>query len=178
LDISESLGAKIIIRPPELSNDHATSESGWLHAINEIEKNFYKVDWVIAPQVTSPLRKPEDIKNLIKLVDSNKYDSFFSACKLSDFFIWQMKNNTPKSMNFDWKNRKRRQDIEFQYVENGSLYAFRKSLIEKSHNRLGGKIGILPMEFWQMFEIDNKEDFRLCEAIMKEFIIGTMSNQK
>ena len=65
--------------------------------------------------------------------------------------------------------------MEFQYVENGSLYAFRKSLIEKSYNRLGGKIGILPMEFWQMFEIDNKEDFRLCEAIMKEFIIEKIS---
>ena len=41
LEFSSNLGAKTIIRPKKLSSDFASSESAWLHAINEISKNEY-----------------------------------------------------------------------------------------------------------------------------------------
>ena len=28
------------------------------------------------------------------------------------------------------------------------------------------------MEFWKMFEIDSKEDFKMCSALMNEFKIS------
>ena len=39
LEISRHYGAKIIKRPPELSNDQASSESGWLHALEVTAKS-------------------------------------------------------------------------------------------------------------------------------------------
>ena len=62
LTISQACGAEIIHRPAEISGDFATSESGWLHAIEIIEDNVGNVDIVLAPQVTSPLREPSDIE--------------------------------------------------------------------------------------------------------------------
>ena len=47
--------------PDAISNDNATSEVGLLHALDYIELNGGKVDWVIAPQVTSPIREASDI---------------------------------------------------------------------------------------------------------------------
>ena len=72
-------------------------------------------------------------------------------------------------MNYDWRNRKRRQDVPKQYIENGSFYLFKPEVLRANNNRFGGKIGIVEMEFWKMFEIDSQEDLRMCAALMKEF---------
>jgi N-acylneuraminate cytidylyltransferase len=75
------------------------------------------------------------------------------------------------SVNYDWRNRKRRQDIPKQYIENGSFYLFKPEVLKQNNNRFGEKIGVVEMEFWKMFEIDSMDDLRMCSALMKEFII-------
>ena len=75
------------------------------------------------------------------------------------------------SVNYDWRNRKRRQDIPKQYIENGSFYLFRPEVLRKNNNRFGGRIGVVEMEFWKMFEIDSIDDLRMCSALMKEFLL-------
>ena len=74
-------------------------------------------------------------------------------------------------MNYDWRNRKRRQDIPKQYIENGSFYMFRPEVLRKNNNRFGGQIGVVKMEFWKMVEIDSMDDLRMCSALMKEFML-------
>ena len=172
LDISEKYGASKIKRPQNISGDFASSESAWLHAIEFIESyESDNIDWVLAPQVTSPLRESKDIQNGISIAMEGKYDSLFSSSPTEDLFFWE-KNNEGllQSINYDWKNRKRRQDIKKQYIENGSFYMFTPEVIKKSNNRFGDKIGIIEMDFWKMFEIDSKDDFKMCQAIMKEFL--------
>ena len=44
-------------------------------------------------------------------------------------------------------------------------------VLRLNNNRFGGKIGLVKMEFWKMFEIDSKEDFKMCSALMNEFLI-------
>jgi N-acylneuraminate cytidylyltransferase len=75
------------------------------------------------------------------------------------------------SVNYDYTNRKRRQDIQQQIIENGSFYLFKPEILKKENNRFGGKIGHYAMEFWKMFEIDNADDVRMCSALMQEFLI-------
>jgi CMP-N,N'-diacetyllegionaminic acid synthase len=173
LNISSKFGAKIIKRPDDISGDFATSESAWLHGLNYVESfDKKKIDWVLAPQVTSPLRESSDIKKAISLAAQNKYDSFFSCSIAEDLFFWQ-KKETGKldSINYDWRNRKRRQDIPSQYIENGSFYLFQPEVIRNTNNRFGDNIGLVEMEFWKMFEIDSYDDLKMCSALMKEFII-------
>jgi len=74
-------------------------------------------------------------------------------------------------VNYDWRNRKRRQNFPKQYIENGSFYLFRPEILRQNNNRFGGRIGTVDMEFWKMFEIDSMDDVRMCSALMKEFII-------
>ena len=172
LDISEKYGATKIKRPDDISGDFASSESGWIHAIKFIESNRDdKIDWVLAPQVTSPLRESKDIKNAISIATEGEYDSLFSSSSVEDLFFWE-KNDEGilNSINYDWRNRKRRQDMKKQYVENGSFYMFTPEVVKKSKNRFGNKIGLVEMDFWKMFEIDSKDDFKMCEAIMKKFL--------
>lgn len=173
LELSSRYGANKIKRPKNISGDLASSESAWIHALEEIEfKLKQKVDWIIAPQVTSPIREANDIKKCISIALEGEYDSIFSCSPVEDLFMWETnKSGLLESINYNWKNRKRRQDIKKKYIENGSFYMFTSELIKNSKNRIGGKIGKVEMDFWKMFEIDNKDDLKLCEAIMKKFII-------
>jgi len=172
LQISQNSGARPILRPESISGDMATSESAWLHAIDYIEKvSNGPIDWVLAPQVTSPLRTDDDAKKIFLALKNDDYDSMFSCSPVEDLFFWQYNNNELESVNYDWRNRKRRQDIPSQFIENGSFYLFRRNVVKNYNNRFGGRIGMVEMEFWQSFEIDNIEDFKMCEAIMEKFIL-------
>lgn len=172
LEISAEYGANKIKRPDDIAGDFATSESAWLHAINYIEQAEGKIDWVVAPQVTSPLREASDILKAITLAKENIHDSFFSCSVAEDLFFWQKNNDgNLDSINYDWRNRKRRQDIPKQFIENGSFYIFKPQVLRNTNNRFGSNIGIVEMEFWKMFEIDTFDDLKMCSALMQEFII-------
>ena len=172
IEIAEEYGAKIIKRPDELSGDNSTSESGWLHALKTLDKRRVRFNALFCPQVTSPLRKECDIDEAIAKFKAENLDSLFSASKVDDLYFWH-ENNSGKleSINYDFRNRKRRQDHKPQIIENGSFYIFKPDILRQQFNRLGGRIGYSEMEAWQIFEIDNPSDLRVCCALMKEFIL-------
>ncbi|MFH2011573.1 MAG: acylneuraminate cytidylyltransferase family protein [Pseudomonadota bacterium] len=173
LSISEACGTEIIQRPVDLSGDFATSESGWLHALEIIENKTGNVDIVIAPQVTSPLRKSQDIEQGLRNFQEQKYDSMFSCSVVEDLFFWEkMSDGMLRSMNYDYRNRGHRQERPKQYIENGSFYLFKPLILKQYNNRLGGKIGMTEMELWKMFEVDSMEDLKMCEVLMRAFLLN------
>ena len=167
LNVSIKYGAKEIKRPDILAQDESSSEEALVHAINEIERSDgNKIDLVVFLQGTSPLRSLEDIDEAINLFIKNNLDSLFSACDLKDLMVWKNVDSELTSINYDYKNRERRQDMQKQYGENGSIYLFKPKIIRESMNRLGGKIGTYVMDAWKIHEIDNKEDIGICEYFM------------
>ena len=171
INISKKLGAEVILRPKYISGDKATTESAIIHCIKYF-KNDYEAIILLPP--TSPLRKKNDIDSAIKFFYLNKLDSCFSGSKLKDFLIWNYDKiyKKYKSINYDFKNRGSRQNRKLGYVENGSIYIFKPSLIIKKNNRIGGKFDIFNMDFWQSFEIDDKDDWKLLETMHKIYILN------
>lgn len=171
LNISKKLGADIILRPKNISGDNATTESAILHCIKYFNNEF---ETIVLLSPTSPLRKKKDIDNAIKFFNRNKLDSCFSGAELTDFLVWNYDKikKKYKSINYDFKNRGVRQNRKPGYVENGSIYVFKSSLIEKKKNRIGGKFGIFNMDFWQSFELDSKNDWKLLETVHKNYILN------
>lgn len=164
--IVKPLGVTIIKRPKKLAADKATSESALLHVLEVRNKQGLKdPDLVVFLQCTSPVRDPKDIDNAINLLLKEKSDSLFSACENSRF-IWKLKDNTASSINYDYKFRKREQDFEKQFRENGSIYVFKPNILRKYNNRLGGKISIYEMDYWSSFQIDTSEHLELIEWIL------------
>jgi len=170
LSMVRRCGVETIHRPVDVSGDVATSESAWLHAVEYIENKVGCIDLVIAPQVTSPLREPADIERGLSDFQEQKCDSMFSCSVVGDLYFWEkMSDGTLKSVNYDYKNRKRRQDISKQYIENGSFFLFKPEVLKKYNNRFGGKIGMTQMESWKMFQIDEPLDIKLCQVIMRGY---------
>jgi N-acylneuraminate cytidylyltransferase len=170
LEIVKKQKVETIKRPKKISTDKSSSEIGWIHAINEIEKK-QQIDLVVGLQTTSPIRETKDLDEAIKKFKKNNADSMFSCSKLDDFFIWEKRKSNYSSLNYNYKNRKRRQDVKKQYLENGSFYIFKPEIIKKMKNRLGGKIEIIEQEFWKSFEIDSIKSLKFCEILMKNYLL-------
>ncbi|MBN2012334.1 acylneuraminate cytidylyltransferase [candidate division KSB1 bacterium] len=177
--ISKKFGAEVIWRPDELSTDVATSESAILHALDWIEHDKkITPQAVVFLQATSPLRKQDDIQRAISVFKNKQADSLISGSLIEDFLIWEMRNGIWESVNFDYKNRGRRQDRNPQFVENGSIYIFKPEIIREYGNRIGKKMELYEMDFWQVWEIDNTDDIPLVEFYLntkiKPFEIGKL----
>ena len=65
LNYAYKLGVNIIKRPIELSQDDSSSESAIKHALRNININ---IKYVIFLQVTSPLRKVDDIDKAFNIL--------------------------------------------------------------------------------------------------------------
>lgn len=167
LEVANRFGAVSVRRPEGISGDTDTSESAWLHALEERERGELPFDRVVALQATSPVRESSDIDSALEQFDRQSLDSLLTVGEVEDFFNWRIaENGEPQSTNYDWRHRRRRQDIAKQYLENGSFYIFRPSLLRETGNRIGGRIGLFEMGRHKMFQIDRPEDLKLCEAIM------------
>jgi CMP-N-acetylneuraminic acid synthetase len=164
LKTAKILGAKIIKRPKNISNGKASSESAWQHAIKYI-KNKHEIDVVVGIQPTSPIRGHNDFDKAIKLYIKKKFDSLFSSTKIQDVNIWKYKNNKLIA-NYNFKKRKRRQEIINNYLENGSFYIFNADKFEKSNNRLFGKIGTYEMDKKYSFQIDDYIDLKIIRSLI------------
>jgi CMP-N,N'-diacetyllegionaminic acid synthase len=170
LSVAKSFNARPIKRPHEISGDRATSESAWLHALDVIAEHSIAVDLVVALQATSPLRESSDLDGGIVTLIENGYDSLLSVTEVEDFFTWRIGGDgSAESVSYDYLDRKRRQQIEKRFLENGSFYVFRPEQLRNDNNRLGGRIGLFVMERHKMFQIDRPEDVNLCSALMRGF---------
>jgi N-acylneuraminate cytidylyltransferase len=163
--VSTDYGASIIHRPPELANDTASSESALVHALTEIEKEEIHPELIVFLQCTSPLRTGLDIDRAIEQIRAENADSLLSVSP-THRFLWHQVDNVAQSINYDYHHRPRRQDLNPQYMENGSIYIFKPWVLKELNNRLGGKISLFVMDESQSWEIDSSEDFEYIEFLI------------
>jgi len=175
LSVAQRYGALPIERPGEISGDRASSESAWLHALDSIEASGVAVARIFGLQATSPIREPADLEGALEQYRREGLDSLFSVAEVEDFFTWRIdENGQPRSVNYDYRHRRPRQLIEKRYLENGSLYLFSPTVLRRDQNRMGGRIGLFVMERHKLFQIDNLEDIKLSEAIMRGYGLDRM----
>lgn len=165
---SKQAGARVIRRPPELAGDTATSESAIAHAISTLEKDGQSVDQIIFLQCTSPIRRPNDIDDAFDQYSKQAADSLLSVSESHHFFWRENREGWGEAINYDYRHRPRRQDMEQSYVENGSIYIFSGQHFKRWQNRLGGHVVLHVMPEDSAYEIDSETDFRIVELLMQD----------
>jgi CMP-N,N'-diacetyllegionaminic acid synthase len=162
-DIASHSGSKVIMRPKELSGDLATSESALVHALNQIKLED-TIEYIVFLQCTSVFRTSADIDAAIDLIICERADSLLSVVA-SHRFLWRVSEDGAESINYDFNHRPRRQDMDVQYQENGSIYIFKPWVLKELNNRLGGKIVLYEMDERSACDIDTEMDFKLAELM-------------
>jgi N-acylneuraminate cytidylyltransferase len=178
--VASGYGAEVIVRPAELAGDKASSESAILHAAGVIERDYHMpLSTIVFLQATSPLRKADDIDRAVELFHQEEADSLISVTRADDLTLWESRKGRWESVNFDYRHRGMRQDRPTQFIENGSIYIFKPETLVSYGNRIGEKLSIFEMEFWQTWEIDTIEEIDLIEYYLyKKNLAGQEANQQ
>jgi N-acylneuraminate cytidylyltransferase len=165
--VARAEGAEVVLRPEALASDMATSESALLHVLDTRQAGgLSDPDLVVFLQCTSPVRKPDDIDRAIDRLEAERADSLLSVCE-NTRFVWALTASGPASINYDYRHRRREQDMDRQFQENGSIYLSRPWVLREHGNRLGGRIALYEMDYWSSFQIDSQEDLDLCDWILR-----------
>lgn len=154
----------------ERNKKNATAKSPTESVIFEILNSttfIGKKDLIMLIQATSPLIKPKYIIDARKYFLKKKFDSLFSAFSFQKF-IWTNKKNLNYPINYNYKKRPLRQSFGQFFVENGAFYLFKVEKFLKLKNRLFNKIGIYIMPKKDSIDIDNLNDFKKAELILKK----------
>lgn len=164
-------GAEVLDEPEELAGDNCKTEPAMMYAVEELEKQGYKPDFIALIQATSPLLKPEVIKNAIARVIKDGFDSCFTAFLPSGYeFKWKESEGRFVRADYPLENSPRRQELSKLYHENGAFYVTRAELFKKNKNRLGGsgaRTTLIEMTPSDSLQIDGMFDFWLIEEMLK-----------
>lgn len=153
-------------RYPKNAEDTSSTESVMLEFI--YKNNFREDDLFFLVQATSPLTQTEDFDEALKLFKKNKADSLLTCVRTKRFF-WDGDANP---INYDFKNRPRRQDFYGLFMENGAFYINSIGNIKRYKNRLSGKVSIYEMKEFTAIEIDEEDDWTIAEKMMYKYILS------
>ncbi len=153
---------EIYMRSAENASDTASTESVVLEYLEKA--NLNQLDIFVIAQATSPLTKSEDFDNALRQFAYSGKNSMLS-CVRSKRFFWDKDGNT---INYDYRNRPRRQDFDGMFMENGAFYINKVENILKDKNRLSGQIGIYEMHESTAIEIDEPIDWKIVEILLAE----------
>jgi len=165
---AKKIGAEVIIRPKNLSNNVIQIEPAMEHVLKQLEKERYIPDNVVLLQNTSPLRNNFHIDKALNLLKNQKFDSVFSGFQ-SHYLLWKRKNNTVFPINYSPQKRPNRQNMKTYVIENGAIYITKNQLFQKTKCRISGKIGAYLMPEELSIQIDRMYDVIMAEEIMSRY---------
>ena len=151
-------------RLPENACDTASTESVMLEYIHYAKLSADTKFMLV--QATSPMTQTCHFQEALTQYAEGKYDSMLTCVRNYRFF-W---SEDGESLNYDYRNRPRRQDFKGVLMENGAFYINTVGNIMRDGNRLSGKIGIYEMPAYTATEIDEPDDWQILEQLMKRHL--------
>ena len=169
IQISKKLNIEVIKRPKKLANDSSQLEPVMKHVLKSLrDRENYKPDLIVLLQPTSPLRDSKHIDESILKLKKNKLDSIVSVSE-SKALVWKKQKDFQISpITYDPLNRKNRQQVNYQLLENGAIYVTKNKFFEKNTCRISGNIGYYKMPTAVSYEIDQMYEFEVVEKILEK----------
>lgn len=173
LSIARDHGTEILIRrPAELASDEAPKLPVIKHCVVEAEKVAgYQFDVVVDLDVTSPLRVPEDIVEVLRILEGGNVSNvitgtparrspYFNLVELDSKGVVHLAKPSEKKI-------ERRQDSPKCYDMNASIYAWERSVLFNSDTIFLDNTFLHIMPKDRSVDIDDDLDFELVELILK-----------
>ena len=161
---ASSLGVEIIPRPKHLGNDKVIIDDVINHAYKFLEKSLhYNPNYFLTVQPTCPLITNLDISKALKILKKNNKTDTIISVTLEPHLFWIEKKNKLVKI---YKNRVNRQQLPKMYKEIGLIIGCTNKQLKKG-TRFGKNIEFLEIPNERSIDIDNLNDFKLCELIMQ-----------
>lgn len=161
--IARRAGVRVVERPPELSGDTAPTEWALLHALDVLEAEGHRFDYVLVLEPTSPFRRPETIRKCMRRISDDDGESLVTLLEtrasLGRIVAGRFRPLVPGAP-------RRRQDREPLYEESSTVYVARVDFLRRT--------GSLVCDDWLAVVVDPEEavdintplDFEIAEAVL------------
>jgi YrbI family 3-deoxy-D-manno-octulosonate 8-phosphate phosphatase len=161
-------------RSAETASDTATTEAAMLEFARD--RAF---ECMVLIQATSPLLRREQLVEAIRHYRSSGSDSLVSVVRQKRF-MWTRADGKALPVNYDPRQRPRRQDFDGYYVENGAFYITSRESLLASGCRLSGKMTLYEMPEETYFELDEPGDWEIVEGLLRnrERLAGAPGDSK
>ncbi|KKM18615.1 hypothetical protein LCGC14_1663870 [marine sediment metagenome] len=173
-------GVEIIRRPDWPNPDKLSAGPVIEHAVLEIEKQ-HDFDSFIVLLPTSPIREPDNLDNMIKLFNKDRTKDVIPLYNPKEMVVYKRVQPNLCFMYLFDKN------YRYLTIAGGCQITDKKRLLHNDvdsfdteketdvfleENMEGGKlVNYYPFKWYQQFDIDDKDDFELCEILMERYIL-------
>lgn len=160
------------LRPNSISNDKASKVEALIHGLLESEKKLKKkFDIICDLDVTSPLRKVNDILKAFKKFKKNNNNILYSVTEAKKNPYFNMIEVKKEKISLVKKIRKKivaRQQAPKVYEMNASIYFWKRIYLLKNKSLFGNKVGIYEMPRNRSIDIDDHLDLKIVKHLLKD----------
>ncbi|MBR3771069.1 MAG: acylneuraminate cytidylyltransferase family protein [Clostridium sp.] len=171
--IAKEYGAEVpFLRPAEYATDTALDYDVFQHCLNYLkEREGYEADIVVQLRPTYPIRKIEDIDQMITMLlehpDADSVRSIAPAKEIP-YKMWHMQKNgtiTPIMTGIPECYNMPRQELPKVYYQNACIDVFRGRVVLEKKSMSGDMI--LGYEMEHNYDIDTEEEFQKAEEYIQ-----------
>ena len=158
------------MRPATLAEDDTPMLPVVQHAIDSLAVYGWIPDAIVLLQPTSPLRRPEHIRNAVELLRASGADSVVSVVELprhlSPDYVMRIESGVLRPFLAEGQRITRRQDARPAYSRDGTVYAFRRATLERFSNIYGDSCRPLVLSPAESLSIDSPADWDAAERML------------
>jgi len=152
-----------LMRPMARAADDAPMVAVIAHARGESARHGWSPDIVVLLQPTSPLRRPDHIRDAVAMLRETDADSVVTVVELprhlSPDYVMRIDDGRLKPFLPEGARVTRRQDARPAYSRDGTVYAFRRSTIEQLGGIYGNDCRPLIIDTSDSLSIDSQSDW-------------------
>ena len=151
------------MRPATLAADDTPMVPVIVHALAELSRQGWSPEIVVLLQPTSPLRRPDHIRDAVNLLKRTKADSVVTVVELprdhSPDYLMRIDGDRLRPFLSDGPRLTRRQDARPAYWRDGTAYVFWRSTLERFHDIYGEHCCPLILDGRDSLNIDTQDDW-------------------
>ena len=170
-EVAKIYGLEVpFLRPEELAKDDSPALDAIKHALEWVQANDKRYDYVQYIFPTAPLRTAEDICSGIKVLFEKNADMVISVCQTSHPPYWS--NVLPDDHSLKGfikpEHLRNRQEVPVTYRLNGAIYVAKWDVFYEKRNWYEQNTYAYIMPAERSVDIDSEFDFKLAELLLRE----------
>jgi CMP-N-acetylneuraminic acid synthetase len=158
------------MRPATLAADDTPMLPVIEHALESLARDGWSPDMIVLLQPTSPLRRPDHIRNAVTTLRETKADSVVTVVEiprhLSPDYVMRIDGGRLQPFLPEGARVSRRQDARPAYSRDGTVYAFWRATIERFGGIYGEDCRPLLIEARESLSIDSSADWDAAERLL------------